>query len=128
VLLLLPLLPLPQAPLLVRLKPALFAKCLSLLHDIAAAPLTCEPVFRLLQPGEAGGELLPGLSALLLEPLPPDGVHAQVGAVTCAHTRTHARMHAYVSLHRHDYCRPLHHAAATTTPCTEKATLQASAC
>jgi hypothetical protein len=59
----------------------LYAKCLQLLYAIAAAPLTCEPVFRLLCPPEASSVLLPALGALLLEPLTADdaaGVHAQV--------------------------------------------------
>jgi len=60
-----------QAPVLQQLKPALYAKCLQLLYDVAVSPLTCEPVFRLLHPKEAHGALLPDLAALLLDPLQP---------------------------------------------------------
>ncbi|KAF8066245.1 NUP205 [Scenedesmus sp. PABB004] len=65
-----------QAAPLQRLKPALYAKALQLLYAVAAEPLTCEPAFRLLHPAEAAGGLLPGLGALLLEPLDGEGAHA----------------------------------------------------
>lgn len=70
-----------QAVPLQRLKPVLYAKCLQLLYAVAAAPLTCEPVFRLLMPSESTGLLLPTLGGLLLEPLDAEGaegVHSQV--------------------------------------------------
>jgi hypothetical protein len=73
-----------QATPLQRLKPVLYAKCLQLLYAVAAAPLTCEPVFRLMCPPEASSVLLPALGALLLEPLTAEGaagVHAQVRCI-----------------------------------------------
>lgn len=73
-----------QATPLQRLKPVLYAKCLQLLYAVAAAPLTCEPVFRLLCPPESSAVLLPALGALLLEPLTAEdsaGVHAQVASL-----------------------------------------------
>lgn len=78
-----------QATPLQTQKPVLYAKCLQLLQAVAAAPLTCEPVFRLLHPQEPNGQLLPGLAGVLLEPLPVESsavdeagapsVHSQVG-------------------------------------------------
>ncbi|KAF6258705.1 hypothetical protein COO60DRAFT_1638930 [Scenedesmus sp. NREL 46B-D3] len=59
-------------------------RALQLLYAVAAAPLTCEPVFRLLCPPEASSVLLPALGVLLLEPLAADdaaGVHAQVASL-----------------------------------------------
>lgn len=80
--------PVLQATPLQTAKPVLYAKCLQLLQTVAAAPLTCEPVFRLLHPQEATGPLLPSLAGVLLQPLPVEDaalteasptVHAQVG-------------------------------------------------
>lgn len=51
-------------------KPMLYCKCLQLMYNLAANPVTADPIARLMHPKELG-PVLPNLSTLLTAELPP---------------------------------------------------------